>query len=553
MNLACCCTTCSDCACCCWRRVAPGDGTGNTAPEDGCIFAGETADVCCGEVYDFTLTLNVELRLRPNEGNTERRALLIGSFTVRTTTTDGALPACDQTFDETDNSMTLRTNVQSAPGVFCVPGGFATSIPVPVEYVVEHILNGAGPYPPGCDSHPINYTARLCAATPRGMLGTIDAIIAYTLLEGGYPCGGTLSLDASAGSIDGDQVFYPGLEDGSCAGTAEDLFGGREAWSSTANLVGGTLSYQLHTFHDSGETEKTIIATATWSSETVEPCPCGCALEGEPPEPGACCLPTGDCLATTKAVCATLEGDWAATTCSGGGGLALCPPPSGACCQDDGTCSIETLEDCDTAGGNYLGDGTICADCPPLGACCIPATGACSQATEADCDAADGIWYEGLPCTDPSVLECGDDNGACCLPDGTCTNTTASLCADADGFFFVGQTCDVTTCPLYGACCCPDGVGGTICFETWPAYCAIPEETVIPCLFIPGGTCPDSCGGEPAPLMAPGGGEGGGGAPEMGLTAAPRSSETVARPGASKGKGGARRGCSKCGADKGLF
>jgi hypothetical protein len=44
-----------------------------------------------------------------------------------------------------------------------------------------------------------------------------------------------------------------------------------------------------------------------------------------------------------------------------------CPGAAeGACCYADGTCEITTRDRCDAAGGNYLGDDSVCADCPPV-------------------------------------------------------------------------------------------------------------------------------------------------------------------------------------------
>ncbi|MCA9758888.1 MAG: hypothetical protein KDA27_24045 [Candidatus Eisenbacteria bacterium] len=73
-------------------------------------------------------------------------------------------------------------------------------------------------------------------------------------------------------------------------------------------------------------------------------------------------------------------------------------PVVGACCFEDGTCQVLNSDECGAAGGNYLGDDTVCDpnSCPQppaTGACCFE-DGTCQVLTADECSGAGGA-YEG--------------------------------------------------------------------------------------------------------------------------------------------------------------
>ena len=94
---------------------------------------------------------------------------------------------------------------------------------------------------------------------------------------------------------------------------------------------------------------------------SCDPNPCPVAY-------GACCFEWGaQCVMTTEADCAQHEGGifmGAATTCE----TIECANRTGACCMPDQSCFVAPEFVCDGAGGEYAGDGTICAGagCPPV-------------------------------------------------------------------------------------------------------------------------------------------------------------------------------------------
>jgi hypothetical protein len=93
---------------------------------------------------------------------------------------------------------------------------------------------------------------------------------------------------------------------------------------------------------------------------------------------GACCNPLAttantNCVVTTAAVCANLNGVWHAGV---GCDAAMCPPPGprGACCRMVASnaasfCSILTAAQCAAAQGVYRGDGTACTPSTCVRAC----------------------------------------------------------------------------------------------------------------------------------------------------------------------------------------
>ncbi len=83
--------------------------------------------------------------------------------------------------------------------------------------------------------------------------------------------------------------------------------------------------------------------------------------------PGACCVGL-DCYLYTEPECAIAGGDFL-------GEGTLCDPnpcAEGACCFDDGSCLLYTADDCALNGGVYEGGGTVCDPnpCPQPGDTC---------------------------------------------------------------------------------------------------------------------------------------------------------------------------------------
>ncbi|MFN3200865.1 MAG: hypothetical protein ACE366_20870 [Bradymonadia bacterium] len=89
---------------------------------------------------------------------------------------------------------------------------------------------------------------------------------------------------------------------------------------------------------------------------------------------GACCLPEGGCGLLGEAACISARGafEGAGTACEDAD---RCPPPStGACCDPLGMCTQETSTLCAQAGSLFIGDAVACNPdpCPAgeIGACC---------------------------------------------------------------------------------------------------------------------------------------------------------------------------------------
>ena len=79
-------------------------------------------------------------------------------------------------------------------------------------------------------------------------------------------------------------------------------------------------------------------------------------------DPGACCLPDGNCIFTVGSDCEVAGGTWrgAGTSCISAG----CPE-LGACCREDETCDYILSDACVESGGSFRGGGTNCigTDC----------------------------------------------------------------------------------------------------------------------------------------------------------------------------------------------
>jgi hypothetical protein len=135
------------------------------------------------------------------------------------------------------------------------------------------------------------------------------------------------------------------------------------------------------------------------------------------------------------------------------------PVAEGACCFPDGSCIVTPPDQC---GGNYQGDGTVCAPnnpCPQPEACCF-ADEHCENLLANDCVARGGTPQgPGSLCT--AELCVIPDPEACCFDDGSCQDLLADACTAAGGHpQGAGTLCATTNCPpppRTGACCFADG------------------------------------------------------------------------------------------------
>ncbi|MCG8403732.1 MAG: hypothetical protein MI923_00910, partial [Phycisphaerales bacterium] len=171
----------------------------------------------------------------------------------------------------------------------------------------------------------------------------------------------------------------------------------------------------------------------------------------EPPPSGACCFSDGTCNVISELSCNILGGNFLGN----GTECANCPPPTGACCMGDGSCNVISEASCNTLGGNYLGNNTACANCPPLtGACCF-ADGSCNVISESSCGTLGGNFLG----NNTDCANCPTPTGACCNSnDGTCVVTTQANCSGANlTYQGNGTKCTPNPCPPpTGACCFND-------------------------------------------------------------------------------------------------
>ena len=117
-------------------------------------------------------------------------------------------------------------------------------------------------------------------------------------------------------------------------------------------------------------------------------------------------LPNGDCCVNVEDLLAVI-GSWG-DDCT----------PRGACCSDMGVCTeMVTIDACTFMGGQYLGDGSTCADGLCLaGACCMDDV-SCSQMSSWYCIDSGGIFRgDGTNCLDISCSSDCDATG-CQPPD----------------------------------------------------------------------------------------------------------------------------------------
>ncbi|MCA9757130.1 MAG: T9SS type A sorting domain-containing protein [Candidatus Eisenbacteria bacterium] len=85
-------------------------------------------------------------------------------------------------------------------------------------------------------------------------------------------------------------------------------------------------------------------------------------LRGLPDTRGACCVPTGVCVRITDDECDAAGGDFLGqgTVCD----TEPCFDRVGACCLEGGSCVVQTAESCLASGGGFQGNESICTPSP---------------------------------------------------------------------------------------------------------------------------------------------------------------------------------------------
>jgi hypothetical protein len=151
-------------------------------------------------------------------------------------------------------------------------------------------------------------------------------------------------------------------------------------------------------------------------------------------------------------------------------GWEVLPVGYGACCFEDGSeCLLVTEDECGILEGNYLGNGSECADCPPVGACCVGSE--CEITTAAGCLMMEGDYQgDGTTCDPNPCIPLG----ACCDYDGLCSSPVSEAdCLQSGGLYAGdGTSCDTVSC--VGACVLPEANtagAGFDCFVTSQLDC----------------------------------------------------------------------------------
>jgi hypothetical protein len=193
----------------------------------------------------------------------------------------------------------------------------------------------------------------------------------------------------------------------------------------------------------------------------------------------ACCIEDADqgwyCIDVAWNLCQEYSGIWH------GAGI-LCSNPDvncepitnlGACCWGDIDSGWQCMEmeeyQCDNLVGTWYA-GLACIDIPAdcgstnqPGACCIDEDGDgiywCTVILQVDCQAASGVFYgSGTTCADP-VVECDEEDGACCIEEGGqgsgiwfCVEVSHQFCDNALGIWYGSGT----LCTDPGVDCDPD-------------------------------------------------------------------------------------------------
>jgi hypothetical protein len=208
-----------------------------------------------------------------------------------------------------------------------------------------------------------------------------------------------------------------------------------------------------------------------------------CFVAGTCPQPGACCLPSGQCVDGAEADgedCTALGGVYsgANTSCA----QVICPfpqcPSGGGCftmhggvgCSDTSCCNIVCNSDsfCCTTEWDALCLDAATALCNTPGVCGVPSAGSCaifngtpgcsdiaccSAVCAIDRFCCDVEWDQ--VCVEQATLSCGLASGACCYGPH-CELTTPENCA-ATGGAFGGIDVGCTSSICLGACCYLDG------------------------------------------------------------------------------------------------
>jgi len=222
---------------------------------------------------------------------------------------------------------------------------------------------------------------------------------------------------------------------------------------------------------------------------------------------GACCLPDGSCIRTSKRYCTTQGGTFQGigSLCNSG----ACEP-AGMCCVE-GACSDNVTEaDCLDQCGLWLGPDNNCSQlaCPLFvaGACCFD-DGCQDGLSQHFCECQGGEYQGDFSQCDSLPYPCPAPEGMCCV-EGFCMDDVTEVECESQCGLWLGpdNNCSELACPLFvaGACCfgaqCADPVSQHFCECNGGTYqgdftdctyvnCPVP---VIGMCCLPDGTCVDT-------------------------------------------------------------
>jgi len=155
----------------------------------------------------------------------------------------------------------------------------------------------------------------------------------------------------------------------------------------------------------------------------------GTICDGTPcPQPtGACCFTPTSCQVIDSATCTGFGGTYIGNNIACGQADTC---PLGACCLPSGSCVAGLSQpQCSAQGGTFQGIGSTCGsvNCPqPTGACCNNASGFCGTLTQAACaNIPNTSWRGPLTLCTPNPCSL---TGACCTGT-TCTVTNSAGCS----------------------------------------------------------------------------------------------------------------------------
>ncbi len=168
------------------------------------------------------------------------------------------------------------------------------------------------------------------------------------------------------------------------------------------------------------------------------------------PQPtGACCFSGSSCQILDSGTCVGFGGTYVGNSVACGPSASC---PLGACCLPTGECVAgQSQPQCAGSGGTFQGVASTCApnNCPqPTGACCNTANGFCGLLTQAACAGIQNTAWQG-PLTVCTPVNPCVQTGACCNGTG-CTVTAQGACAGQ--FQGVGVACGEVSNPTT---CCP--------------------------------------------------------------------------------------------------